>query len=326
VCADRRTRAWYPAAVTAPARSAVRSGPAAESDLDRLELSACIPLLSVQAGCLLVLWTGASPVALAVCAGTYLVRAFGVAAGYHRLLSHRAFETSRPFGWVLAFLGCAAGQLGPLWWAAHHRRHHLHSDHEGDPHSPVGRGMWWAHMRWLLCRRFSHSDLSNLADATGRPELRLLDRLHWVAPATFALGCYGLGVWLAARAPGLGTDGLQMLAWGFFVSTTLLYHATFAVNSLAHTFGGRRFDIPDRSRNNAFVSLLTLGEGWQNNHHAHPACATTSFSRWELDPTYRVLRGLEAVGLVWNLRAKPSPQAQSAISPHPTPNESPSLP
>jgi stearoyl-CoA desaturase (delta-9 desaturase) len=302
--------------------STVRS----DSALDRLDLTACIPLLSVQAGCLLVLWTGVSPVALGVCAAGYGLRAFGIAAGYHRLLAHRAFETSRPFAFVLAALGCAAGQLGPLWWAAHHRRHHRHSDHEGDPHSPVGRGLWWAHMRWLLCRRYSHSDLAILADFAGRPELRLLDRFHWVAPALFALALFALGEGLAAGAPGLGTDGPQLVAWGFFVGTTLLYHATFAVNSLGHSYGGRRFEIPDRSRNNAFVSLLTLGEGWQNNHHAHPGCATTSFARSELDPTYWALRALAAVGLVWGLRTEPTTQAPSAIPAHATPKQSPSLP
>jgi stearoyl-CoA desaturase (delta-9 desaturase) len=290
-----------------PQKTAFRL-PAVEIDpLARLDLAACFPLLSVHAGCLLVFVTGWSPVALLTCWLAYLVRAFGISVGYHRYLSHRAFGTSRVFQFALCFVGCAAAQLGPLWWAAHHADHHRFSDTEGDPHSRRVHGFFWAHMGWLLRRKYSEPPLANVPELLRYPELRLLDRLHLLAPLSLVALLFGLGSWFARHTPEFGTDGFQLVVWGFFVSTTLLYHVTFAVNSVAHGMGSRRFEIPDDSRNNAVVALLTVGEGWQNNHHAFPGSARAGLGGWEFDPTWRLIQLLEALGLVWDVRLPPEP-------------------
>lgn len=297
----------------------VAESPRDAADLERLDLGACLPLLAVHLGCLLVLVTGVSPTALAVCAGFYLLRAFGLTAGYHRYFSHRSYRTSRPFQFVLAFLGASAAQLGPLWWPAHHRQHHRHSDTALDPHPPGVRGLWWAHMGWLLRRRHSVAPLALVPDLVRVPELRLLERFHWIAPLSLAAVLFAAGQLLAVRAPQLGTSGLQLLAWGFFVSTTLLYHVTFAVNSLGHTFGRRDFETGDASRNSLWLALITLGDGWHNNHHHHPVSARHGFRPSQLDPTWLALRGLERLGLVWDLREPPAelrrPAAQPAALP-----------
>lgn len=289
-----------------PQKSALRL-PAVETDrLARLDLTACIPLLSVHAGCLLVLVTGWSPVALVVCLLSYLVRAFGISVGYHRYLSHRAFGTSRMFQFALCFVGCAAAQLGPLWWAAHHADHHRFSDTERDPHSPRAHGFFWAHLGWLLRRKYSEPPLENVRELLQQAELRFLDRFYLLPPLLLVGLLFSLGSWLA-HAPALGTNGLQLVVWGFFVSTTLLYHVTFAVNSVAHSLGSRRFEIPDESRNNALVALLTVGEGWQNNHHAFPCSARAGLGPWQFDPTWHLIRLLETLGLVWDVLLPPEP-------------------
>jgi stearoyl-CoA desaturase (delta-9 desaturase) len=268
---------------------------------ERFDLRVCWPLLAVHAGALLVLWTGWSAGALAVAAAVYGVRAFGLTVGYHRYFAHRAFRTSRAFQLVLAVLGASAAQLGPLWWAAQHRRHHLHSDGEDDPHSPR-RGLWWAHMGWLLCRRYSTTDLALVPDLARYPELRFLDRFPVLPPLALAALLYGLG-------------GLEWLAWGFFVSTVVTYHATFAVNSLGHRFGTQRFASGDESRNNLWLALYSLGDGWHNNHHRFPSAARHGLAPGEIDLGYAALRGLEALGVVWELR--PVPAAALAAAPHP---------
>jgi stearoyl-CoA desaturase (delta-9 desaturase) len=296
-----------------PREDAARE-PRAESpgDLERFDLRVCLPLVAVHAGCLLAFATGASPTALAACGTLFALRAFGLTAGYHRYFAHRAYRTSRAFQLALAWLGASAAQLGPLWWAAHHRLHHRHSDTARDVHSPHARSLWWAHLGWLVCRKHSATRLDAIPDFAGYPELRFLDRWHALAPLSLVLALYAAGEWLRARAPGLGTSGAQLVVWGFFVGTTLLYHVTFAVNSLGHALGSRPFDTPDRSRNNALLALVTLGDGWHNNHHARPGLARHGLRWWELDATWLGLRGLAKLGLVWDLRepgARPRPHA-----------------
>jgi stearoyl-CoA desaturase (delta-9 desaturase) len=257
----------------------------------------------VHAGCALVLLVGASPIALAVCGVLFLVRAFGLTAGYHRLLAHRAFATSRPVQLAFAALGASAAQLGPLWWAGHHRLHHRFADTERDPHPPAVRGLWWAHMGWLLRRRHARTPVELVPDLARYPELRWLDRHPLAPPALLMAALAGAGFACERLAPELGTGPLQLVAWGFFVSTTLLYHATFAVNSLGHRRGSPALAAPDRSRNSFWLALATLGDGWHGNHHADPAAARHGRGRWQLDPTYAGLRLLAALGLVWELRA-----------------------
>jgi stearoyl-CoA desaturase (delta-9 desaturase) len=259
----------------------------------------------VHLGAVGALFTGISTAAVVAGLVTYWVRLFGITGGYHRYFSHRTYETSRAFRFVLAWLGASAAQNGPLWWVSHHRLHHRHADTEDDIHPPGIKGFWWAHAGWILCRKYKGYDSSVVRDLADAPELRLLGRYHLVAPVSLAALLFGLGWWLESRHPGLGTGPWQMVGWGFFVSTVALYHTTFLVNSVAHTVGRRRFGTDDESRNNWLVALLTLGEGWHNNHHRWPTSERQGFFWWEVDVTHYVLRVLAWMGLVWDLREPP---------------------
>jgi stearoyl-CoA desaturase (delta-9 desaturase) len=212
----------------------------------------------------------------------------------------------------MAVLGCTAGQRGPLWWAGHHREHHAKADTGDDPHAPSHSGMWFSHTLWFLTRKSFALQEQRVKDWLRYPELRMLERLDLVPFVFFGAGCYLLGAWMSRTAPELGTDGPQMLVWGFFVSTVLLYHATYSINSLAHRFGSRRFDTGDDSRNNLWLALITLGEGWHNNHHRFPAAVRQGFYWWEIDVSYLVLRLLSAVGLIRDLRQVPAHVLKSA--------------
>jgi stearoyl-CoA desaturase (Delta-9 desaturase) len=263
-----------------------------------------LPFLGLHVACLAVLWVGVSPVALVVCAASYLVRMFAITGFYHRYFSHRSFKTGRVTQLLFAVLGAASAQRGPLWWAAHHRRHHRDADQPADPHRPAD-GLLWAHVGWFLCDRNFRTDRSRVRDWLRYPELRWLDRFDLLVPLAYAAAMYLGGVWLAARHPELGTSGAQMLVWGFFVSTVLLTHATLLVNSLAHVWGGRRFETHDESRNNGVIALLTLGEGWHNNHHRYAGSARQGFYWWQIDVSYALLRLLALCSLVWDLRPVP---------------------
>jgi stearoyl-CoA desaturase (delta-9 desaturase) len=246
----------------------------------------------IHASCLLVLVTGAPPEALWLCAATYAVRVFGITGGYHRYFAHRSFKTSRAFQFVLAVLGCASTQKGPLWWCGTHRRHHSSTDAPGDPHSPR-EGVWYAHQGWVFDRRWAGTPTELIRDFARYPELRWLNEWHFLPPLALALLCFAVG-------------GFAGLVWGYAVSTVLLWHATYCVNSVAHLWGFRPYPTEDTSRNNPLVALLTFGEGWHNNHHHYQASARNGFRWWEIDVTYYVLRGLAAVGLVWDLREPPA--------------------
>jgi len=228
-----------------------------------------------------------------MCLGFYVLRMFGITAGYHRYFSHRSYKTSRLFQFVLAWLGCSATQKGPLWWASKHRSHHKYSDTEDDPHSPVRHGVFWSHVGWVLSQPANSADLSQVKDLSKYPEIRLLERFHWLPPLSLAVLCYLL-------------DGMSGVVWGFVVSTVLLYHGTFLVNSVCHIFGKRRYRTSDESRNNFVVALLTLGEGWHNNHHHYQSSANQGFRWWEVDVSYYVLRALSLFHIVWDLRKPPA--------------------
>jgi stearoyl-CoA desaturase (delta-9 desaturase) len=229
---------------------------------------------------------------LALAGATYAVRLFAITAGYHRYFSHRAYRTSRAFQLVLAIVGASAAQKGPLWWAAHHRDHHRFSDGPGDVHSPLQRGFWWSHVGWILARRYDATRLERVADLARYPELRFVDRWCHVFPVALAAGLFLAG-------------GLPALLWGFFVSTAVLWHATFSINSLAHVVGRRRYETGDGSRNSLPLALLTFGEGWHNNHHFWPSSARQGWFWWELDVSYLALRALRALRVVRDLRAPP---------------------
>ncbi len=276
------------------------------TDRDKLDYSICAQFLFIHLACLFVIWTGVSAAAVAVCLTLYVVRMFAITAGFHRLFAHRTYKTGRVFQFLLAFVGTASYQRGPLWWSAHHRHHHLHTDTEHDLHSPLTRTLWRSHVGWFLSRGSQETDWKLIANLARLRELRWLDRYHAAPPVLLAVSVFLLGAALQRWAPGLGTSGWQMLVWGFFVSTVLLYHGTFTVNSLAHLFGRRRFETADNSRNNFLVALITLGEGWHNNHHRYPSSERQGFYWWEIDVSHYVLRMLSWVGAVWDLRAPPA--------------------
>ncbi|MCY4187512.1 MAG: acyl-CoA desaturase, partial [Bryobacterales bacterium] len=240
-----------------------------------------------------------------VASASFLVRMFAITGFYHRYFSHQSFRTSRAFQALMAFAGGCAAQRDPMWWASHHAQHHLHSDALGDPHSPSIAGFLGSHAGWFMTGEGFKTRSRFVRHWERFPELRLLNRFDWVPPLLFAALVYALGAGLERFRPGLGTNGAQMLVWGFFIATVCLYHATFTVNSLAHGWGRRRFATGDDSRNNWLIALLTLGEGWHNNHHHCPGAARQGFYWWEIDLTFYGLLALSKLGLVWDLRPVP---------------------
>ncbi len=274
-------------------------------DQHRVDLTRVIPFIGLHLACLAVVWVGISPIALVVCVGSYLLRMFAITAFYHRYFSHRAFRTSRPVQFLFALIGASATQRGPLWWAAHHRRHHKRADRLGDPHTPR-KGLFWSHMGWFLSRRHFATEWEQIPDLARYPELRLLDRFDLLVPIGYAAALFGLGALLDRFAPELGTSGGQLLVWGYFVSTVALIHVTLTINSLAHCFGRCRYDTRDDSRNNIWLALLTLGEGWHNNHHHFPGSARQGFFWWELDLSYAALKVMAWLGIVRDLKPVPS--------------------
>jgi len=268
----------------------------------KLDYTVCVQFLLLHLACLAFIWTGVSAAALIVCLSLYLLRMFAITAGFHRFFAHRTYRTSRVFQFLLAFLGTSSYQKGPLWWSAHHRHHHLYSDTAADLHSPVSRSLWRSQVGWFLMRDSQTTHVKLIPNLMKFHDLRLLDRFYSVPPILLAVSVFGLGAMLQRYAPSLGTSGSQMLVWGFFISTVLLYHGTFSVNSLAHIFGGRRFDTGDQSRNNLLVALITLGEGWHNNHHYYPATERQGIYWWEIDVSHYTLRVLSWLGVVWGLQ------------------------
>jgi stearoyl-CoA desaturase (delta-9 desaturase) len=277
-----------------------------ESREDRIDWLRAAPFIAMHLACLAVFWVGVSPIAVTVAALLYAVRMFALTAFYHRYFSHRTFTTSRAVQFVFALIGASCVQRGPLWWAAHHRNHHRHADTARDPHSPGVYGFLWSHVGWFLTPRNFRTDISRVPDLAKYPELRVLDRYDTLVPVLLAVALYFLGVLLKHIAPQLGTSGGQMLAWGFFVSTIVLFHATVTINSLAHRFGKRRFDTRDDSRNNVWLALLTFGEGWHNNHHFFPGSSRQGFHWWEVDVTWYGLKLMSALGLVKGLKPVPA--------------------
>jgi stearoyl-CoA desaturase (delta-9 desaturase) len=234
-------------------------------------------------------WTG-----LLLAIGAYFVRMVLVTAAYHRYFSHRTFKTSRFFQFLLALGAQSAAQKGVLWWAAHHRFHHKHSDEPADPHSVKQRGFWYAHLGWILSPDWNGTDLRSVSDLAKYPELRFLNR-----PSIQLLPAVALGAVFVLAG------GLHAFVWGFLVSTVLLWHGSFSINSLSHLFGKRRYATTDDSRNNWALAILTTGEGWHNNHHHYQSSANQGFRWWEIDVTFYFLRLLERLRLVWDVRRPP---------------------
>ena len=261
-------------------------------DQDRPNWLRSAPFLAFHLVPLLALWTGVTWRAVALCVASYLVRMFFITAGYHRYFSHRSFRAPRVVQALLAFGGTTAVQKGPLWWAAHHRDHHRFSDTERDIHTPL-QGFWHSHIGWIMSDRHTATDLNAVKDLARFPELRFLNRFDWVGGWVLAVASYLIAGW----------SGVVI---GFFLSTVLLWHGTFTVNSLAHVLGRRRYATTDTSRNSVLVAMITLGEGWHNNHHHYPASTRQGFFWWEIDVTWYVLRAMAALRLVRDLRSPPA--------------------
>ncbi len=253
------------------------------------DLGTMLPFLLLHASVLLVFTVPFSWGLLAWVAGSYFVRMFGVTGGYHRYFSHRSYRLSRFWQFCLAFLAQTSAQKGALWWAAHHRDHHLYSDRHEDIHSPVHEGFWWSHLGWILSDEYDDYDPNRIADFSRFPELRWLDKYHLVPPVL-----YGAGIYLLF--------GPAAFIYGFLVATVLLYHGTFLINSLAHIWGTRTYPTPDESRNNFWLAIVTLGEGWHNNHHHYMSSVRQGVRWWQVDITYYVLHALSWVGIARELR------------------------
>ena len=273
---------------------------------DKFEWRRSLPFVFLHLGCLGVLWVGWSWAAVIAATSLYLLRMFAITAFYHRYFSHRTFQTSRVVQFIFAALGNSSIQRGPLWWAATHRHHHRHSDTEEDAHSPVTKGFWWSHIGWMTSSRNFPTNYQDIRDFAKYPELVFLNRFDLMVPAVMGFALYGLGAWMEDVHPQWGTSGWQMLVWGFFISSTVLLHATLFINSLAHVWGKRPFETEDDSRNNFWLALLTLGEGWHNNHHRYMGAARQGFHWWEVDPTYYGLKVLSWLGIIWDLKPVPA--------------------
>jgi stearoyl-CoA desaturase (delta-9 desaturase) len=250
----------------------------------------------VQISALLVFFVPFSFAYVGLWAISHFLRAIGLTLAFHRYFAHRAFQMNRVARFFWAFVGTAAMQKGPLWWAGHHVNHHRFADREGDPHSPMVSGVYYAHIGWFLNdAKHNIIEATNpvIRDFSKAPEILWLDRLFFVPPILLAAAMYLIG-------------GMPWLIWGFCLPTVTLAHATFAINTVNHLFGSRRFDTIDESRNNVITALFAVGEGWHNNHHRYQRAARNGFYWWEFDPTFYTIRLMQMVGLAWDVQPVPA--------------------
>jgi stearoyl-CoA desaturase (delta-9 desaturase) len=251
---------------------------------------------TVQVSAFLVFFVPFSWALVALWAVSHFLRAIGLTLTFHRYLAHRAFQMNRAARFVWAFIGTAAMQKGPLWWAGHHVNHHKYADRDGDPHSPMVSGVYYAHVGWFLNdAKHDRLEATNpvMRDFAKAPELLFLNDYFFIPPLMLAVALFLYG-------------GLPWLVWGFCLPTTTLAHATFAINTVNHMFGSRRFETIDESRNNVFTAFFAAGEGWHNNHHRFQRAARNGFYWWEFDPTWYVIRLMQAVGLAWDVQQVPA--------------------
>lgn len=255
---------------------------------------------------LLALWTGATRFDWIVCAVLYFARMFFVTGFYHRYFSHRTYKTSRPMQFIMAFLAQTSAQKGTLWWAANHRVHHKYSDTPEDPHSKKIYGFWESHVGWILSPEHEETDFNLVKDLAKFPELLWLNKYHLVPPILLGTVVTLLGGYVNGGSfSTMLTAGWSTLWIGFFLSTVILYHATFSINSLMHWFGKPRYNTGDESKNSLWLALISLGEGWHNNHHYYQRATRQGFFWWEIDITYYLLKVLSWFGLVWEISEVP---------------------
>jgi stearoyl-CoA desaturase (delta-9 desaturase) len=276
-----------------------------DSDKQEIDVFRFTIFIILHIACLAVFYVGISWPAVFFALFLYFSRMFFITAFYHRYFSHRSYKASRPVQFLMAIAGSTSGQRGALWWASHHRDHHINSDTRVDPHSPKN-GLLNSHMLWFLRKGSFPLQDQRIKDFLRYPELRLLEKIDWLPFVLLFVACYYFGEFLALYFPSLNTNGQQLLVWGGFVSTVVLYHATYTINSLAHLFGNRRFETTDDSRNNIWLALLTLGEGWHNNHHRYPAATRQGFYRDELDISYLLLNVMALFGIVKDFKPVPA--------------------
>jgi stearoyl-CoA desaturase (delta-9 desaturase) len=263
-----------------------------DGEHDDIVYPSAIPFILVHVACLAAIWSGVTWPAVAICIVLYWLRIFAITAGYHRYFSHRAYATSRVFQFILAFLAQSSAQKGVLWWASKHRHHHLHSDTQEDVHSPRRKGFIYSHVGWIFARKHDAPEFEKVADFARYPEIMWLQRLELAPAVVLGALCFVVGGW-------------PTIVVGFLWSTVLVYHATFCINSLAHVSGTKRYVTGDDSRNNWLLALITMGEGWHNNHHAYQCSVRQGFRWWEIDTTYYILKALSWLGIVWDLKMPP---------------------
>ena len=268
---------------------------------ERLRLSAVIGFLLVHVAALGVFFVGFSWKGIALCLASYYLRMFAITAGFHRYFSHRTYGLGRVPQFLMAFLGQTAAQRGVLWWASNHRHHHRYSDRPEDIHSPIQRGFWWSHIGWILSRAQDEPDHSRVPDLVRYPELVWLDRHEYLPTVS-----YGVALYFAFGPVGL--------FYGYLLSTVLLWHGTFCINSVMHLFGRRVYATTDDSRNSFLFALVTMGEGWHNNHHWAPQSAAQGFHWWEVDASFYLLWLGERLGLVQGLHRRPRHFREAADS------------
>ena len=267
---------------------------------------------TVQASALTVFFVPFSSEYVLLWFTSHFVRAIGLTLAFHRYFAHRAFQMNRVTRFLWTLIGTAAMQKGPLWWAGHHVNHHRFADRDGDPHSPAVSGFYYAHFGWFLNdARHDRLEPTNpvIRDFSKAREIAFLDRYFFLPPLVLAIAMFLAG-------------GLSWLAWGFLLPTVTLAHSTFAINTVNHMFGSRRFNTPDESRNNVLTAVFAAGEGWHNNHHRYQRAARNGFYWWELDPTWYVIQTMAALGLAWDVQKVPARiyrEAQSLKSRRPSP-------
>jgi stearoyl-CoA desaturase (delta-9 desaturase) len=252
-----------------------------------------MPFVIAHLSLVAMFWTGISWWSFGLAVSFYLVRMWGVTAGYHRYFSHRTFRTTRVGQFLLAVLAQSSAQRGAIWWAAKHRAHHKYSDTPSDPHSPLQQGFWFAHMGWIFARSGKGADYSHVRDLTKFPELVWLNKHDYFVSIGLGAVVWWFGGW-------------EGLVAGYMLSTVMLFHGTFMINSLAHVMGNQRYVTGDDSRNNWLLAIITLGEGWHNNHHHFQSSTRQGFRWYEYDVTFYVLKLMSWVGLVWDLKAPPA--------------------
>lgn len=261
--------------------------------------------------------TGATAFDWWLCLGMYYFRMFWITGGYHRYFSHKTYKTSRVFQFLIAFFAETSVQKGVLWWGAHHRHHHKASDTPADPHSMKIYGFWYSHIGWIAGPEYKETDFNSIQDYGKFPEIKWIDK-HYVYPViVMALAIFTLGGFVnnvADYSTDLGwatigswslQGGTSALLIGFLLSTAILFHGTFSINSIMHKIGNKRYESGDESRNSLILALVTLGEGWHNNHHYYMSSTRQGFYWWEIDITYYILKAFSFVGLVWDIQEVP---------------------